>query len=386
MAPKRDDQKKKKLGTKLEDDELFKQIGGQLDANFDYSEWQRTAKIAESKNKAKKIHSKVTEGGSFLVKPHVASKAGPSTWATQLTEEASESVVCEHGKPKKYSINQAFETAQAKKRAEHIKILNLRIQARKQTIAEYKKREAELLIANIKMKEDIINEESEAHENVKKLLRKYEKYRGGINTLNDQFTEEYRDAKTARELTEIKVEKELAELQKKVDEMDKRLKEKQHELHVLVNYKDKEYAVKSLRILELQTQIAELELNQKEEQDELCHIVETEIEKFKKEENRIKSYITENAAEEVLAKMHPSLKEMAMQNNVMSKEIEFHTKEIAELQEQNEELQEGVQRLLRDPKTNIRQQMFPEFFPTKEKCTPDMDVILDIPVQESLPI
>jgi len=27
------------------------------------------------------------------------------------------------------------------------------------------------------MKEDIINEESEAHENVKKLLRKYEKYR-----------------------------------------------------------------------------------------------------------------------------------------------------------------------------------------------------------------
>ena len=29
----------------------------------------------------------------------------------------------------------------------------------------------------------------------------------------------------------------ISELQKKVDEMDKRLKEKQHELHVLVNYK-----------------------------------------------------------------------------------------------------------------------------------------------------
>jgi len=38
-------------------------------------------------------------------------------------------------------------------------------------------------------------------------------------------------------------------------------------------------------------------LSNQEEQDELCHIVETEIEKFKKEENRIKSYITENAAE-----------------------------------------------------------------------------------------
>ena len=42
MPPPRD-HGKKAVGKRLEDDELFKQIGGQLDANFDYSQWQRTA-------------------------------------------------------------------------------------------------------------------------------------------------------------------------------------------------------------------------------------------------------------------------------------------------------------------------------------------------------
>ena len=32
----------KGTAAKLEDDELFKAIGGQLDADFDYSQWQRS--------------------------------------------------------------------------------------------------------------------------------------------------------------------------------------------------------------------------------------------------------------------------------------------------------------------------------------------------------
>ena len=43
MPPGRGRRAKGKVDRKLEDDELFKQIGGQLDStNFDYSQWQRT--------------------------------------------------------------------------------------------------------------------------------------------------------------------------------------------------------------------------------------------------------------------------------------------------------------------------------------------------------
>ena len=38
-----------KIDRKLEDDALFKEIGGQLEAtNFDYSQWQRTGKLSKS--------------------------------------------------------------------------------------------------------------------------------------------------------------------------------------------------------------------------------------------------------------------------------------------------------------------------------------------------
>lgn len=84
--------------------------------------------------------------------------------------------------------------------------------------------------------------------------------------------------------------------------------------------------------------------------------------------------------------MHPSLKDMALQNMVMKKEIEMNKQVQEDLLHDNQLLEAEVERLLKDPKTNTRLQMFPEFFPTREKCTPDMDVILDIPTQEWLPI
>ena len=48
-------------------------------------------------------------------------------------------------------------------------------------------------------------------------------------------------------------------------------------------------------------------------------------------------------------------------------EKEFHSKEVAALEKQNSDLKQEVAKLLKDPKTNVRQQMFPEFFPTQEK-------------------
>lgn len=50
-----------------------------------------------------------------------------------------------------------------------------------------------------------------------------------------------------------------------------------------------------------------------------------------------------------------------------SQEVEFHRREKEELERATMELTAEVNKLLCDPKTNFRQQMFPEFFPTREK-------------------
>ena len=49
------------------------------------------------------------------------------------------------------------------------------------------------------------------------------------------------------------------------------------------------------------------------------------------------------------------------------KEIELHKKEQEQLEKVNMDLEKTVKGLLQDPKTNLRQQMFPEFFLYKEK-------------------
>lgn len=96
--------------------------------------------------------------------------------------------------------------------------------------------------------------------------------------------------------------------------------------------------------------------------------------------------LKENATSDVLSRMHPTLKEMAKQNQVMEKEIEYHKDQIAQLENDVKDLREEVKRMLLHPKTNVRLQVFPELFKYETKCTPDMDIVLDIPKVKVLPI
>lgn len=378
---------------KLEDDELFKQIGGQLDASkFDYTKWQRSNANVTTSSTNKSLAADVTfhEPLAVLIgKPSIHGGNSHTTVAGKKKAAPSVNPTCHHGHRQegaKKSVHAAYEEAQQKKKAEQLKILQLRIQTRRQTIAEYRRREAELLLSNMKLQEEISNDEKLAHEEVKRLLRKYEKFRGGISSLNDQFSQELSDTRDNLEKTDTKIQEDISDLQNAVDEADARLQEEQSKITMLMNYKDKEYPVKALRVYELQQEIGKLNVNDQEEESELQHIVESEIEKFKREENKIHRDITERATEDVIRKMHPSIRDMAMQNIVMEKEIGFHVKELEELIDTNKALELEVKTLIRDPKTSIRQQMFPEFYPKREKCTPDMDIFLDIPTQEWLPI
>lgn len=77
---------------------------------------------------------------------------------------------------------------------------------------------------------------------------------------------------------------------------------------------------------------------------------------------------------------------MATQNQVMQSEIQYHEEQIKQLSEDNEKMRCEVEALLAHPKTNVRMQLFPELFKYNTKCTPDMDIVLDIPTVETLPI
>jgi len=51
-----------------------------------------------------------------------------------------------------------------------------------------------------------------------------------------------------------------------------------------------------------------------------------------------------------------------------------------------EDLKAEVSGLKKDKKTNMRKHVFPEVFAERPKCHPDEEIVLDIPVNISLPI
>lgn len=348
-------------------DELLKSLGQQFNLDFaNYDQWQRKKPSRPPPPPKSKASDQTL---SFLV-------SRPSKSADTVKKAMSY-------REKKLAVKAQEDD---KRRTERITVLELRIQTRSRTLQQYKRRMKELLEENITLKTEIDGAESETHGDVKQLLRRYEKYRGGMAQLNTNFVKELAEVQAELEATRVRVDRELKDLEKQVEEMDKRLKVKQDELHVLNSYKDKEYPVKAMMITNLMKEMENVKNSNQEDTEELEHIVNTELGKYEKERVRITNDITRNVTEEAVAMMHPSLKDMALQNMVMKKEIEFHTKEQITLQEANKQLEAEVDRLLRHPKTNVRLQMFPEFFPTRTKCTPDMDVVLDIPTQQWLPI
>ncbi|XP_052815257.1 uncharacterized protein C20orf96-like [Mya arenaria] len=346
--------------SQFENDELLQQLGTQFDVKFtDYDKWTRKTKLRPSVKEAEKERAK----------------------------RAASAESCRHGQlTYREKKEQAKNQEEEKERSERIKILQLRIKTRRKTHEEYEKRYAELIEQNIILQDQIESKEKGTLDHVKGLLRRYEKYRGGISTLNSHFNREYARAKQALADTEAKLQERMKVIEREVADLDGRLKVKQEELHVLLNYKDKEYPVKAMKISNLQKEIQTLKISNEEDQEELEHITRTELSKYERERQSVQNTITKQVTEGAIQMMHPSLKDMALQNMVMKKEIELHKKQQEEIQKQNAELEKYVHDLLRDPKTNLRQQMFPEFFLYQEKCTPDMEVVLDIPRQQWLPI
>ncbi|XP_069112435.1 uncharacterized protein C20orf96-like isoform X2 [Argopecten irradians] len=359
--------------TQFSKDELLKSLGNQFNVDFtDYDQWTR-------KNKP-------------VTRPPPPPKGSKSVTIRRTAKSADS---CQHGtgpgrgphmptlKEKKQA---AQKKSQDKERVERVKIIELRIRTRKKTLDEYQKRYHELLEENIKLKTEIDDDEMHTMDHVKGLLRRYEKYRGGITTINTNFGTEFENAQSELDATTAWTTSKLGALEKQVSGLDEHLKQKQEELHILMNYKDKEYPVKAMKIATLQKDIQNLQISCQEDQEDLEHIIYTELSKYEKERTKNISETTKEMTETAISMMHPSLKDMALQNMVMKKEIEMNKQVQEDLLHDNQLLEAEVERLLKDPKTNTRLQMFPEFFPTREKCTPDMDVILDIPTQEWLPI
>ncbi|XP_032218426.2 uncharacterized protein C20orf96 [Nematostella vectensis] len=378
-------------------DPLLKSLEGKIAVGFgDYKPWQRTSlprnrPLLPSRETPvqKRTPSRPISGWNTVsaLSRTPGSRAGgitvgerPYSAATQRTNCSS---VCAHPWTKKPP---PVDDGAFKRHLKLISILEVQIKTRERSIEDYQQRKKELLKDNIDLKSQIEGSEQYVHNDVKELLKKYDRFRGALSTLNKTFEDDLVNARKQLSSAKLKVDKDIAELQYQLNLLDAKVQKKLEEVKVLLNYKDKEYPVKALMIAKLKRKKEILNTAFKEELEELQAVIDTETSKFSEGRRIAKDTIKANITEETIQSMNKNIQDMALQNMIMKKEIEIHKKEVELVEKHNEEMENEISQLLESPELDTKAQMFPGVFSQREKCTPGMDIVLDIPVQEWLPI
>jgi len=381
-----------RLNTKdqFKNDPLLRTLEGKIAVNFgDYKPWQRTSltKLPKESQVKKRSPSRPVSGittvsvgsGPGFAREESKIPARPFSAATSTAC----STVCNHPWTKKPP---PVDDAEEKRRQNVLSILKIQIKTRQKSVAEYENRKKELLLENMKITNHIESSENEIHGDVKTLLQKYERFRGAMATLSRKFSEDLFITRKRLEETRTLVNKEIADLQLQLDAMDKKLMQKNEEMNILLNYKDKEYPAKALQIAKLRRQREILESTFKEELEDLQAVVDAERDKFSQQGRTVQREITTQVTEDAINAMGDDIKEIALQNMIMKKEVEIHRNEVKLLETNNAKLEAEIRQMLDSQALDTQAQIFPEVFGKREKCTPDMELHLDIPTHQWLPI
>nr|CAB3262892.1 uncharacterized protein LOC100184750 [Phallusia mammillata] len=270
---------------------------------------------------------------------------------------------------------------------DRIKILHAQVEARKHSVEAYSKLQEFLQNLNISLQQEICETEGEIHRNVTRLLEKYEKCSSATKVMSIRHSSdvEYarKDYKTAKEIADS----DTRELEVQLLSLEHQLDFLLSDLQVLRTYKDKEYPVKAMTITKLQNNVHHQSQQHKAELTELERIITGEQNQMISSRENKTLAILNNAADSVYQTTAPSsLKQLTQHNMVLRHEIELNGQNNAKIQAEIAKLKSEVSELRKMKQTNVRRFVFPEAHHSTAICSPDEDVILDIPKQRQLPI
>ncbi|XP_043458601.1 uncharacterized protein C20orf96 homolog isoform X2 [Prionailurus bengalensis] len=183
---------------------------------------------------------------------------------------------------------------------------------------------------------------------------------------------------------EEKEESKMKHLEQQVEQLNATIEKTQKEVNFLSTYMDREYPVKSVQIANLVRQLQQIKDSQQDELDDL---------------NEMRRKVLESLSEQIQRKKKKLLRSLVVKNQQRHQEALLQkirdgqdmlrcTGKLREFISQFEEeipiLKAEVGRLkvqVQEP----RETVFADVLLRRPKCPPDMDVILNIPVEELLP-
>ncbi|XP_016123035.1 uncharacterized protein C20orf96-like [Sinocyclocheilus grahami] len=268
----------------------------------------------------------------------------------------------------------------------NIKELMLLIKSRKEAIKDLEELCEQLQERNLQMARSIMDTDRSSFTRTNELLIQTEQKRRSTVALKRWNDSLIKSAKA--ELRDIKEASQthLSGLQKHLDLLKAKVIEAQKELRRLKTYKDMELPVKALQIADMERKLDRLKEMQQKEQEDLNLFFKKETVNLERRQCQREQDVLSAVVEKHASHIPPIVKLMASQNNTMREEIHKQKKLIMEIEQKNEELKKSIQELQLSRPKNIRREIFPDVFLKSDKCTPDMDVHLNVPQVDLLPV
>ncbi|KAM5305118.1 uncharacterized protein C20orf96 homolog [Glossophaga mutica] len=174
------------------------------------------------------------------------------------------------------------------------------------------------------------------------------------------------------------------DLKQQVEQLHAKIKKTQEEVNFLSTYMDHEYPVKVVRIDNLVHQLQQVEDNQQDELDDLNEMLKTVLESLSNEIQMKRKRLLSSLVVKTQQSCQEVLLQKTLENRDMVKYADKFREFVDQLNEEIPKLRAEVGQLrvqIRDP----REIVFADVLLRRPKCTPDMDITLNIPVEELLP-
>uniref|UniRef100_A0A2K6T6J2 Chromosome 20 open reading frame 96 n=1 Tax=Saimiri boliviensis boliviensis TaxID=39432 RepID=A0A2K6T6J2_SAIBB len=265
-----------------------------------------------------------------------------------------------------------------------IRLMKTMLRNRQTSLRELQSHEHFLAKFNEELIESIQDMENSTALNVRATLQQQDILTTVIDILEYLNKKRLQQLKSELQEWEEKKKCKTSYLEQQVERLNAKIDKTQEDVKFLSTYMDHEYSIKSVQIATLVRQLQEVKDSQQDELDDLSEmrrkVLKSLSDKIQKEEKKILSSL-------VTKTQHPhekALLQMVWESQASLKCIHRLRKFLGQFEENVPVLRAEVEELqaqIREP----REVVFEDVLLRRPKCTPDMDVILNIPAEEPLP-
>nr|XP_028591400.1 uncharacterized protein C20orf96 homolog isoform X1 [Podarcis muralis] len=350
----------------------------------DYSKWQRDNGARKS---ALKLNMPPISASKDLKKKGgVSSPEKPKEkkieWAT--TARTVVRMMPSMRQKSTWNLNMTKEMARAK-RLENIRIIQRFIKHKTNSLEEIKRHSNFLLEKNRALMEEIKEMDADTVVQARGLLQQYDMFRTIIRSLRDSSQNQAGVAKADLAAAEKTVEKNLGKLDQEMKRMQAKVHVLQEELNILRTYMDKEYPVKAVQIASLMRSVRNLNEEQQDELEEMEDVFKKCLDNMATKAQKERERFLQRVTEKKLMEYQDGLHQMDKNNLELKRQISKQKEVIAGLVKDVTALHKNLN-TLHHSTGDPREVIFADVLLRRPKCTPDMDIVLNIPTDEDFPL